>query len=437
MHLGAVSIQTQGCKLNQADSQELARRFSLAGYKVVGPADPADITVVNSCTVTREADSKARQALRSANRKSSTTLVVATGCYAQRAPEELARVPGVGIVAGNTEKDRLVEMVLAARGDSMVPRAVGEETPNLPTANAIGRTRAMLKIQKGCNQVCAYCIVPKVRGRERSVPPETLLGQLRQRIREGHKEVVLTGTQLGSYGFDVPGADLTGLIRLLLTEPELTRLRVSSLQPQEITSELLELWADKRLCPHFHMPLQSGSDSMLQRMRRRYTSTDYAEAAARVRAAASGAAITADVIIGFPGETDEEFGDSLSFAAGMEFASMHVFPYSVRPGTSAAYMGPPVPDQTKAERMKAMLALADQQASAFRRRAIGSMRSVLWERKDLRDGKVVSTGLTDNYLRVYTEQGAPLNEVTSALLLKEVGQGLLVGNLQPPMWNES
>jgi threonylcarbamoyladenosine tRNA methylthiotransferase MtaB len=176
---------------------------------------------------------------------------------------------------------------------------------------------------------------------------------------------------------------------------------------------------------------------MLQRMRRRYTSTDYAEAAARTLAAASGAAITADVIIGFPGETDEEFGDSLSFAAGMEFASMHVFPYSVRPGTSAAYMGPPVPDQTKAERMKAMLALADQQASAFRGRAIGSMRSVLWERQDLRDGKVVSTGLTDNYLRVYTEQGAPLNEVTSALLLKEVGQGLLVGNLQPPMWNES
>lgn len=256
--LGTVSIRTQGCKLNQADSETMARDFSEAGYRVVGPAEPADIYIVNTCTVTHVADSKARQALRAASDKNPGALVVATGCYAQRAPQELAQVRGVGLVAGNGEKHRLVEMVLAARGDQPVACAVGEE-PSILVDQGILRTRAMVKIQEGCNQVCAYCIVPKVRGRERSIPPEVLLLQVQQRVGEGYKEVVLTGTQLGSYGFDLAGADLKSLIDLLLRESGIQRLRVSSLQPQEITGELLALWDDPRLCPHFHMPLQSGS----------------------------------------------------------------------------------------------------------------------------------------------------------------------------------
>jgi len=431
--LGTVSILTHGCKLNQADSEALARRFVQAGYRLVGPADPADIYVINTCTVTHVADSKARQALRAAHRQNPSALVVATGCYAQRAPKELAGLEAVSLVVGNSEKERLVEAVLAAREYQSVPRSAGRDTPNRSEkwqgameAHPPGRTRAMVKIQEGCNQVCAYCIVPKVRGRERSISADVLVSQVKHRVEEGYKEVVLTGTQLGSYGFDLEAINLKGLLERLLKETEVARLRVSSLQPQEIARELLQLWEDPRLCPHFHMPLQSGSDHVLKRMRRRYTAAQYAEAVDRVRCKVPGVAVSADVIVGFPGEEEWQFQESLHFAQRMEFASIHVFPYSVRPGTSAAYMGPRVDERAKRERMEEMLEVAREQASLFRRKSIGTTRQVLWERAEVRDGRPMYLGLTDNYLKVHTEQGAPLlNQITSAKLLAEVGEGLL------------
>lgn len=423
---GTVSIQTHGCKLNQADSEALARRFVEAGYNVVGPSDRADVYVLNTCTVTHTADSKARQSLRWAHRLNPSSLVVATGCYAQRAPEDVARVDGVGLVVGNSQKHRLVEMVLAARGDQLVPCAVGEDSMALPIAQGIGRTRAMVAIQEGCNQVCAYCIVPKVRGRERSISPELLLKQVQQRVRDGYKEVVLTGTQLGSYGFDLKGVCLRDLIELLLRKTGVERLRVSSLQPQEVTPDLLELWNDPRLCPHFHMPMQSGSDDVLKRMRRRYIASQYAEAVDRVRTRVPDVAITADVIVGFPGEEAQHFQESLRFAETMKFASMHVFPYSARPGTSAAYMGPRVDEKVKKERMGNMLALALDQASRFRRGSIGTTRRVLWEKADVVNGRPMNRGLTDNYLKVWTEQDAPLvNQITYARLVAESGESLV------------
>ena len=416
--LGTVSIETHGCKLNQADSEDVARSLAQVGYRVVGPSDPADIYIVNTCTVTHVADSKARQALRSAHRDHPSALVVATGCYAQRAPDELARVTGVGLVAGNSEKDRLVEMVLAARGEHPVACAVGEEPPQLSSGQGWGRSRAMIKIQEGCDQVCAYCIVPKVRGRERSIPPHVLANRVKDRVQEGYKEVVLTGTQLGSYGFDLTAVNLRSLIDLLLRETSVERLRVSSLQPQEISSDLLDLWDDPRLCPHFHVPLQSGSDHILKRMRRRYSSARYAEAVELVRSRVPGVAITADVIVGFPGEEDLHFDESLRFAESMEFAAMHVFPYSVRPGTSAAYMGPRVDARTIRMRMGDMLALAREQASTFRRRSIGTVRRVLWEKPRVHQGEPGYSGLTDNYVRVYARWDTPLlNQITPARLV--------------------
>jgi threonylcarbamoyladenosine tRNA methylthiotransferase MtaB len=284
----------------------------------------------------------------------------------------------------------------------------------------------MIKIQEGCNQVCAYCIVPKVRGRERSIPPDVLLGQVRQRISEGYKEVTLTGTQLGSYGFDLAGSDLKYLVGLILKETGIDRLRISSLQPQEITPDLLELWEDSRLCAHFHIPLQSGSDYILGRMRRRYTTTQYAEAVDRVRARVPDVSITADVIVGFPGEDDRHHQESLSFAHKMGLAAMHVFPYSLRPGTGAAHMGPQVDGRTKSGRMEEMLALAKEQASFFRSRFIGTARQVLWERSDIRRGKPVYLGLTDNYLKVHTEESSIVsNQITFARLVSEEGGSLL------------
>ena len=424
--LGTVAIRTHGCKLNQADSETLARQFAQAGYRVVDPAEPADIHIVNTCTVTHVADSKARQALRSAHRKNPGSMVVATGCYAQRASNELVRVQGVTLVAGNTDKYRLVDMVTSARGGQVTPCATGEDPPPFSTANIPTRTRAMVKIQEGCNQVCAYCIVPKVRGRERSIPPEQLVAQLQQLVEDGYKEAVLTGTQLGTYGYELADVNLRGLLELLLRESGLPRLRVSSLQPQEITAELLELWEDPRLCPHFHMPLQSGSDEILNRMRRRYTAAGYEEAVDKIRATVPGASITADVIVGFPGEGDQQFQETLGMVNRMEFASMHVFPYSVRPGTSAAYMRPPVDGAVKRKRMERLLRLERKQSSEFRRRAIGSVRQVLWERVEIQNQSPIHLGLTDNYLKVHTWDERPLlNRITMGRLVEDVAGSLL------------
>ena len=421
-----VSIRTHGCKLNQADTDTMARKFQEAGYRVVGPSDQADVYVVNTCTVTHVADRKARRALRSARRKDPSALVVATGCYAERAPEALSAMPEVDLVAGNGAKEHLVAMVAEARPDPAPRGPGGLEQPDLFPTHREGRCRAMVKIQEGCDQVCAYCIVPTVRGRERSIPPEDILETVRRRVREGFNEVVLTGTQLGSYGFDIPGTCLRDMLELLLRESSVDRLRVSSLQPQELTTDLLDLWRDRRLCPHFHMPLQSGSDRVLKAMRRRYTAREYADAVARVRGAVGGASITTDVIVGFPGEDEDDFQRSMSLANEVGFADMHVFPYSRRPGTSATYISPRVDDVTMGRRMSEMLALARVQASEFRTASLGSIRPVLWERSRTWAGGPRLVGLTDSYLRVVAE-GAPslVNSVTLTRLTAVAGEELL------------
>ena len=259
----------------------------------------------------------------------------------------------------------------------------------------------MVKIQEGCNQVCAYCIVPKVRGRERSIPTSELVMQVQALELEGYREVVLTGTQLGSYGFDLEGENLLSLVATILEKTGIPRIRVSSLQPQEIGEDLLGLWQDPRLCPHFHVPLQSGSDRVLQRMRRRYDSAMFAEALERIRASVPGSSVTTDVIVGFPGETDGDFDQGLMFAREMGFASMHVFPYSRRPGTGAAHMGEQVDEGTKRERMGRMLSVAAESQAAYTQESLGQVRPVLWERSTVRQGSGWGfSGLTDNYLRV-------------------------------------
>ena len=416
LNSGAVAIETHGCKLNQADSQALARRFVSAGYRIVSLADGPDIYVLNSCTVTHVADAKARQALRAARRRNPAMTVVATGCYAQRAPEQLKRIAGVDLVLGNFQKSQIVAQVQRFRTVKTVSCAEGVE--DAVAQESLGRTRAMVKIQEGCNQVCAYCIVPKVRGRERSIPPDELVKAVDRRVQAGFKEVALTGTQLGSYGFDLPkDGGLRDLVARILVETSVERLRVSSLQPQEITPALLDLWQDSRLCPHFHMPLQSGSDAVLRRMRRRYAAEEYRRTVSRIYEAIPHASVTADVIVGFPGETEEDHRRSLELCMGVDLAGMHIFPYSVRPGTSAAHMGPMTPPRLKQRRKDEMLTMAREKASDYRRRALGSVRPVLWER-EVRCG--VLGGLTDNYLRVEAPLAASMVNEISRVRLMEV-----------------
>ena len=405
-----VAIHTHGCKLNQADSQVLARQFQQAGFTVVRSASQADVVVLNSCTVTANSDSKARQYLRRARRNNPNAMVVATGCYAQRAKDDLIAMDAVTLVLDNRDKPTLVSTI-ATKLNVVVDSSV----QNVPEAQ--GRSRAMVKIQEGCDQVCAYCIVPKVRGRERSIPPEEIIAEINGRGESGCREAVLTGTQLGTYGFDLPGIDLPELLRRVLAETSIDRLRVSSLQAQEITPELLDLWDDPRLCRHFHIPLQSGSDTILRSMRRRYDTARFAETVELVRERFPDAGITTDVIVGFPGEGVREFAESYSFALSMAFSDMHVFPYSIRPGTSAAYLDGQVAVDQKKERTGEMLELAATAVREFRRGALGQTRPVLWEPAKGKDSGGVWSGLTDNYLRVKAQSSRNLgNVITDARL---------------------
>lgn len=422
----SVAIHTHGCKLNQADSGRLARQFLAAGYRLVDSARDADVFVLNTCTITAAADGKARQALRAARRINPRAIIVATGCYSQRAAQELNQLDEVSLVVGNTEKDDLLSRVAAIgqkahQSDSGIGLPVGE-APEAETlvSRPVARLRAMIKIQEGCNQVCAYCIVPRVRGRERSISPDLVVEQVNQHLSEGGREVVLTGTQLGTYGFDLPATNLVNLVKRLLDETRVDRLRVSSLQAQEITPELLALWENRRLCPHFHVPLQHGSDRILGAMRRRYDTARFAETAGLIRQIVPDAAITTDLIVGFPGEGEAEFQEGLRFADSLGFSDIHVFPYSVRPGTSAAYLANRVPEPSKGERVRETLAMARRGFLAFRQQQSGRVRPVLWQTSTIRQGVTRWSGLTDNYVRVSTTSDQNLRNTISLARLGEI-----------------
>jgi threonylcarbamoyladenosine tRNA methylthiotransferase MtaB len=389
-----IALDTVGCKLNQAESQLFARQFAEAGYRLVPADDGADVYILNTCTVTHVADGKCRKLLHQARRRNPEALVVAVGCYVERARQDLARIKGVDLVFDNAQKMNLVSLL--EESGYLSPPSVPNQT------NADFRTRAFVRIQDGCNNFCAYCIVPLVRGREQSLPADGVISEIKQRVADGDKEVVLTGTEIGAYNCE--DVSLAGLLKRILAETEIARLRLSSLQPPEITSELLGLWQDERLCRHFHLSLQSGRDSVLKRMGRRYRTADYRRAVEQIRRAVPGLAITTDIIVGFPGETDDEFGESYDFAKQMRFARIHVFPYSPRPGTKAEAMPNHVEDKVKQERSRKMLALGRQAVRNFRKRFVGQTVMVLWEKETCG----VWSGLTDNYIRVFTKSDQDL-----------------------------
>ena len=409
-----VLIETHGCKLNTADSQRLANDFARSGYDIAGGGDSPDVFVLNSCTVTHVADKKARQALSRARRNFPEAIVVAAGCYAESGTTDLEELSATDLVIPNTRKSEIVSIVSSRTGiEWQGPADVADDVGHL-----LGRTRAAVKIQEGCDQVCAYCIVPKVRGRERSVPRAEIIAQVEALSSAGCPEVILTGTQLGSYGFDLAGTSLTDMIRGVLEETDIKRLRVSSLQPPEFFSELLELWTGigkDRLCPHFHIPLQSGSDRILKRMRRRYTAAGYLEAVRTAKASVEGCSVTTDVISGFPGETDEDHQLTLEVLQAAELADAHIFPYSSRPGTSAALFPEQVEVSVRARRADQLRESADRTALRHRAGFVGTIRPVLWE------GSRGTSGLTDNYLRVRLEN----TEVISPSNGRGNGDGLI------------
>ena len=404
-----VALDTLGCKLNQAETELLARQFAEAGHRLVSPVDEADVYILNTCTVTHIADAKSRHLLRLAHRRNADALVVVTGCYAQRVPQELAQIEGVSLVVGNDEKPRLLQLLQESGYLSHPTSVPGDYTTN---HEPVFRTRAFIKIQDGCNNFCAYCIVPLVRGREKSLPVDRIVAEVRRRVADGYEEVVLTGTEIGSYSHN--GTGLKGLLERILAETEVTRLRLSSLQPQEISPELVGLWRDRRLCPHFHLSLQSGSDGVLSRMKRRYCVSDYQGAVSLIRAQVPEAGITTDIIVGFPGETEGEFEGSYDFCQQTGFARIHVFSYSRRSGTEAAQLPQQISAQVKKQRSQKMLALARESAQNFRQQFLGKTMPVLWEKQS---GGLWS-GLTGNYIKVYTRSDEDLtNKLVSVKLV--------------------
>lgn len=402
-----IALDSVGCKLNQAELQLLARQFAGAGHTIVSPDENADIYILNTCTVTHVADRKSRHMLRMAHRHNPETKLIVTGCYAHRVPQELSEIEGVDLVLDNAQKPHLLK-ILEESGVLSRPEVLQTQPPFHE-----GRTRAFIKAQDGCNWSCAYCIIPLVRGREKSVPADEVVAEVRKRISDGCKETVLTGTELGAYNNN--GIDLKGLLERILAETDVTRLRLSSIQPQEVSAELIDLWLDPRLCRHFHISLQSGSDSVLRRMNRRYSIEQYQQAVTLIRSKLPEAAITTDIIVGFPGETEAEFKESHEFCRQMEFARIHVFPYSPRPGTLAARMSAQIKDNVKKQRSEKMLALAEESARNFRRRFLGKTMPVLWEKHS----EGVWSGLTDNYIKVYTRSEADLtNKLMPAKLME-------------------
>jgi threonylcarbamoyladenosine tRNA methylthiotransferase MtaB len=413
-----VAFYTLGCKLNQAETESLANRFSQAGFQLVSPGAGADIYIANTCTVTHIADRKSRHWLRLARRRNPRALIIATGCYAQRNRQELAQL--ADLVVDNKEKEHLPALTQTL---SLGGRGPGEsETKQSQMLAATVRTRSLIKIQDGCHSPCTYCIVPKVRPHEYCLPASQIIDEVKQKVVLGYKEVVLTGTKVGSYRDG--SVDLRDLVQRILSDTDIERLRLSSLQPSEISSEFLDLWQDERLCRHFHLALQSGSETVLQRMRRSYSLDQYQRTVNLIKEV-PGVAITTDIMVGFPGESDEEFEQSYSFCQQAGFANIHVFPFSPRPETAAATMPEQIKDKIKQERNQRMLELSRSSRHRFCEQFLGQTMPVLWE-KETGTGSGIYSGLTSNYIRVFAHSEKPLsNEITPVKLVKLHNQGIL------------
>jgi threonylcarbamoyladenosine tRNA methylthiotransferase MtaB len=400
-------VQNFGCRATQADGAALESQLTAKGLEMAGERAGADLVVLNTCTVTSSADDDVRQTIRRVHRENPAARILVTGCYAQRAPQELAVMPGVEWVVGNSHKTQIADIVTLPpestpyHGNIHVGDIFAQhDFLSAPVEDAAGdRTRPNLKIQDGCNNRCSFCIIPFVRGRSRSLPLDQVVAQVRG-LAARYREVVLSGINLGRWGRE-PGSAmrLVGLLRRLLAETDVERLRLSSVEPMDFSDDLLGLMVESpRIAKHVHAPLQSGSDRVLRRMHRKYRPRHYADRVNKARAWMPDAAIGADVMVGFPGETDAEFEDSRQFIASMPFTYLHVFTYSERPGTPAAEVAAQVPMKVRKERNRVLRELAAEKNLAFRERMVGRKLSAV----TLHD---TGTALSENYLKI--ELAAP------------------------------
>lgn len=444
MNMPTVAFHTLGCKVNHYETEAIWQLFKQQGYERVEYENISDVYVINTCTVTNTGDKKSRQVIRRAVRKNPDAVICVTGCYAQTSPAEIMAIPGVDIVVGTQDRVKMLEYIEQYKEERKPINAVGNIMRNrvyeeLDVPSFTDRTRASLKIQEGCNNFCTFCIIPWARGLMRSRDPQEVIRQAQQLVDAGYKEIVLTGIHTGGYGSDLKDYNLANLLRDLEAQVKgLKRLRISSIEASQITDEVIEvLDKSKIIVNHLHIPIQSGSDTVLKRMRRKYSMEFFAERLTRLKEALPGLAITSDVIVGFPGETEEEFMETYTFIKEHKFSELHVFPYSKRTGTPAARMENQIDEDVKNERVHRLISLSDQLAKEYASNYENEVVEVIPEElyKEAGDGNLY-VGYTDNYLKVVfpatedmvgkivkvkiTKAGYPVNEGQFVRVLDEI-----------------
>ena len=417
-----------GCKVNQYESEAIAELFAEKGYEIVGIDEEADVYVINTCTVTNFGDKKSRQLIRKVKRQNENAIVAVVGCYAQTAPKELMEIAGVNLVIGTKDRAQIVEMVEQYDRANGVENHVSDIMKErvfepLSIQKLANRTRAYLKIQDGCSQYCSYCIIPYARGPIRSREPQEVVAEVKRLAENGFKEVVLTGIHVASYGKDRRDTSLLDILKQVHEVEGIERIRFSSIEPNVVTEEFAQTMAAMpKICDHFHLSLQSGCDKTLKEMNRKYDTEKYRQAAATLRKYLPKVALTTDIIVGFPGETEEDFRESYAFAEEIGFAKIHVFPYSPKRGTPAAARKDQLLNAVKAERSHTLIQLSDRMAADFLADAVGTDAEVLYERA-VGDG--IYEGHTTNYMKVHGRSEVDLtNRICKTHITRAEGEML-------------
>lgn len=425
MNLNKIAFTTLGCKVNLYDTEAMMELFEKEGYEIVDFDDFADVYVINTCTVTNLGDKKSRQMIRRAKTLNPDSIIVATGCYSQVAPDEVAKIEGINIVIGTKNRLEIVETVknYQKENSSNVLNTVSDIMKErvfepLSISELKNRTRAYLKIQEGCNRFCTYCIIPYARGPVRSRKPDDVIEEVEKLAKNGFKEIVLTGIHILSYGSDLKNTNFIDIIKRVHTVDGIERIRFSSIEPLVVTDEFIkEIKLLPKVCNHYHLSLQSGCDRTLERMNRKYTSAQYETAVNKLREAFEDVAITTDIIVGFPDETQEDFDTSYNFAKKIKISKIHAFPYSPKKGTKASTFENQIPNDIKNKRNKQMIELSDNLNLEFLESMIGKTQKVLFERKR-EDG--LYEGHTTNYITVCVESDEDITNQILDVELKEV-----------------
>ena len=428
------AFYTLGCKVNRYETEAMTESFENAGYEIVDYSEFADVYIINTCTVTNMGDRKSRQIIRRAREKNPEALVAVVGCYSQTAPGEVLEIPEVSLVVGTDERSRMVELVEYAMQKEEKLNMVNDimkvrEFEEMPIKSYKSRTRAFLKIQEGCDQYCTYCIIPYARGHIRSRKPDSIIAEVKELAENGFREIVLTGIHVASYGKDLGNTSLIDIIEKIHEIDGIRRIRMSSVDPNVMTDGFIErLSRLPKICGHFHLSLQSGCDETLKRMNRKYTTGEYRRVVEKLREVFADVAITTDLIVGFPGETEEEFQKTVDFVEEIAFSGMHVFKYSQRSGTPAAKYENQVKPQVKDARSKVITAIAEKNEEKFKKAFIGRSKPVLYEQPF--DGqKSLFEGLTDNYIRVVSESQEDIKGKIIETVLMELKEDYMTGSI--------